>query len=194
MQAPHTTDVTGLLHACSTGNEQALGKLIELVYQDLRRAAHRYMLGERPGHTLQTTALIHEVYLRLLGVRRLGFRDRVHFLAMCARLMRRILVDFARTRGARKRGGSAARLSLDGALEISARMDPDLVSLDEAMKRLSEVDTRKSRVVEMRFFGGLSVEETAAALEVSPDTVMRDWKLAKSWLRREMNRKNRHAA
>lgn len=194
MQAPHITDVTGLLHAWSAGDEQALSKLIEVLYHDLRRAAHRYMLGEKPRHTLQTTALIHEVYLRLVDVRRMCFQDRVHFLAMCATLMRRILVDFARTRRARKRGGSAPRLSLDRAPEICARPDPDLVLLDDALQRLHDVDARKGQVVELRFFGGLSVEETAAALNVSPDTVMRDWKLAKSWLRREMNRNNRHAA
>ena len=188
MEASQSGEVTSLLLAWQAGDEGALQSLMDLVYQDLRRAAHRYMLRERSSHTLQTTDLIHEAYLRLLGARRISWQNRAHFLAICARLMRRVLVDFARARGYRKRGGAVPHLALNEAFTVSSRPDPNLVALDDALGRLAEVDPRKSQVVELRFFGGLSVEETAAALNVSPETVMRDWKLAKAWLRTEMNR------
>lgn len=180
-------EVTGLLRAWGGGDEEALQKLIPLVYRDLRRAARRYMAGERAGHVLQTTALIHETYLRLVDVQDVSWQSRSHFLAICAQLMRRILTDYARSRGYKKRSGKVLRVKLDEALLVTPKPDTDLAALDEAMKKLAVVDERKSRVVEMRFFGGLSVEETSEVLKVSPDTVMRDWKFAKTWLMRELS-------
>lgn len=182
MPSPSTHDVTGLLRAWSVGDQGALQKLTPLVYEQLHRLAQRYMAAERSDHTLQTTALIHEVYLRLVDVRDIDWQSRAHFFAICAQLMRRILTDFARARHYQKRGGDAVHLPLDEALVISREPDADLVAVDDALKALAAVDDRKSRVVELRFFGGLSVEETAEVLQVSPDTVMRDWKLAKVWL------------
>jgi len=187
MGEPSSREVTALLRAWSSGDEGALQKLMPLVYDELRVAARRYMVGERPGHTLQTTALIHETYLRLVDIRKIRWEDRVHFLAVCARLMRRILIDFARSRGYQKRGGASQHVDFDEALLVTARRDPNLVALDEALNRLEEIDARKSRVVELRFFGGLGVKETAEVLKVSPETVMRDWKLAKVWLLRELS-------
>ena len=191
IETPLTGEITGLLQAWNAGDEQALKQLADLVYQDLRRAAHKYMRGERPSHTLQTTALVHEVYLRLFGVQHVNWQNRVHFLSVCARLMRRVLIDFARQRKYRKRGGNVLHLSLDEALAVSSRPDPELLLLDEALTAMAGVDPRKAAVVELRFFGGLTVEETAAALSVSPETVLRDWRLAKPWLLREISRGNR---
>jgi RNA polymerase sigma-70 factor (ECF subfamily) len=188
MQRPPAPDVTGLLRAWSGGDEEALSKLLPIVYAELHRAARRQMAGERASHTLQATALIHEVYLRLVQVPHLEIRDRAHFLALCARLMRRILIDFARSRGYRKRGGGALHVELTEALVPSRTPAPDLVALDDALQALAALDERKSQVVELRFFGGLTVEETAAALAVSAETVMRDWKMARSWLLRELDR------
>jgi len=148
------------------------------------------MHAERAGHTLQATALVNEAYLRLIDVRKVQWQNRTHFFAMSARLMRRILVDFARSRHYQKRGGDAAKVTLDNALEISDEKSDTLIALDDALAALAVVDARKSQVVEMRFFGGLSVEETAEALHVSPETVMRDWKMAKLWLHRELNRRD----
>jgi RNA polymerase sigma-70 factor, ECF subfamily len=186
MEAPQTHEVTALLQAWSTGNEEALEKLTPMVYEQLHRAARRYMVGERSGHTLQATALINEVYLRLVNVRTVDWQNRAHFFAICAQLMRRILTDFARSRHYQKRGGGAHQLPLDEALVISSQPESDLMELDEALKRLAVVDERKSRVVELRFFGGLEVKETATVLNVSPETVMRDWKLARAWLLRDL--------
>jgi RNA polymerase sigma factor (TIGR02999 family) len=152
------------------------------------------MVGERPGHTLQTTALIHETYLRLVNVRQVKWQNRAHFFAISAQLMRRILVDFARSRGYQKRGGGVQRVDLDDALVVSAEPGADLVSLDEALQRLAEIDPRKSQVVELRFFGGLDVKETAEVMKVSADTVMRDWKMAKVWLLRELSEDGAHGA
>jgi RNA polymerase sigma factor (TIGR02999 family) len=180
--------VTDLLVAWSGGDEQALAKLMPLVHGELRRLARRQMAGERQGHTLQTTALINEAYLRLIDLTRIRWQDRAHFLAISARLMRRILVDHARARRYAKRGGGAATVSLEEALVVTSDSRPDLVALDDALKALAAIDSRKSQVVEMRFFGGLSVEETAEALGVSPQTVMRDWRLAKVWLLRELGK------
>lgn len=194
MELSPSQDVTGLLVAWGQGDEEALQKLMPLVYEQLHAAARRYMAGERPGHTLQTTALIHETYLRLVDVRKVKWQDRAHFLAVCAQLMRRILIDFARSRRYQKRGGAAAHVSFDEALMVTAQPDANLVALDEALNRLSKVDDRKSKVVELRFFGGLDVKETAEAMKISPDTVMRDWKLAKVWLLRELRRGTRHGA
>ena len=180
-------EITHLLQAWGEGDERALEQLIPLVYQELHQAAHRYMAREGPGHTLQTTALVNEVYLRLAGVRGRGWENRAPFFALCAKLMRRILIDFARSRRSLKRGGHAERVSLDEALVISNTPRADLVALDEALRRLEAVDPRKSQVVELRFFGGLSVKETAEALKLSPETVLRDWRFAKDWLLRELS-------
>ena len=157
-----------------------------LVYDELHRLAAHYMRGERAGHTLQATALVNEAYVRLIQVEQVQWQGRAHFFAMAARIMRRILVDAARSRGYQKRGGGATLLSLDEALVVSNEPGQDLVALDEALTALAAVDARKSQVVEMRFFGGLSLEETAEALHVSRDTVKRDWKMAKLWLLREL--------
>jgi RNA polymerase sigma factor (TIGR02999 family) len=187
-------DVTRLLRAWGAGDESALEQLMPLVYEELRRLAHRYMAGEQPGQTLQTTALVHEVYLRLVDVKKVDWQDRAHFYALCARLMRRILVDFARSRTYQKRGGAATHVQLDEALTVSAVVGWELLAVDDALQRLSAVDARKSQVVELRFFGGLTVEETAITLKVSPETVMRDWRLAKAWLIRELDRQGPHEA
>ena len=191
MSAPSAHEVTGLLQAWSAGDEEALRKLVPLVHQDLHKAAQRLMAGERPFHTLQTTALINEAYLRLVDIRRINWQNRVHFLAICAQVMRRVLTDYARSRHYQKRGGGAPQISLDETALISSRPDPDLAALDDALKALFAFDERKSRIVELRFFGGLTVEETAEALKISPETVMRDWKLAKVWLLREVKRGQR---
>jgi RNA polymerase sigma-70 factor, ECF subfamily len=194
MGAPSSREVTGLLQAWGKGDEQALQKLMPLVYEQLHRAAHRYMARERPGQVLQTTALIHETYLRLISVRQVKWQDRAHFLAICAQLMRRILIDFARSRNYQKRGGAAPHFSVDEAALLTGHPDFNLVALDDALNRLALVDPRKNRVVELRFFGGLSVKETAEVMKVSADTVMRDWKLAKVWLLRELSGGTRHGA
>jgi len=180
-------EITQLLQAWSAGDEQALAKLTPLVYRELHRAARRYMAWQRPDHTLQTTALVNEVYLRLIAFKEVSFGDRAHFFAVCAQLMRRILTDWARRQQYLKRGKEAQHIPLDEALVVSPERSPDLVALDEALKALSETDRRKSQVVELRFYGGLSVEETAEVLKVSPETVMRDWRIAKLWLLREMS-------
>jgi RNA polymerase sigma factor (TIGR02999 family) len=175
-----------LLLAWNRGEADALDALLPLVYEELRRLAARYMKGERRDHTLDATALVNEAYLRLIEVQRVQWTNRAHFFAMAATLMRRILVDAARARGYQKRGGGAAVLSLDEALIVAAEPGADLVALDDALIALAAIDPRKSQVVEMRFFGGLSIDETAEALQVSRDTVKRDWKMAKLWLLREM--------
>jgi len=175
-----------LLLAWSAGDRTALQRLIPLVQRELRQIAESCMAGERKGHTLQVTALMNEAYLRLVDINGIHWENRAHFLAMAARVMRRILVDHARTRGSLKRGGSAARVTLDEALLVTGEPSPALVALDAALDALASIDERKSRVVELRYFGGLSVEETASALSVSRDTVLRDWRLAKIWLKREL--------
>ena len=192
MESPSADDVTGLLHAWSAGDKEALDRLTAVVYCDLHRAAHRYMARERESHTLQTTGLIHEVYIELVDVGRINWQNRAHFLALCSRLMRRILVDWARDRGCKKRGGEAVHVSLDEALTLSPSKNGGLVALDDALQKLEAMDARKGQVVELRFFGGLSVEETAEALQVSAETVMRDWKLAKVWLLRELSHEEEH--
>jgi RNA polymerase sigma factor (TIGR02999 family) len=178
---------TTLLLAWGRGDETALDQLIPLVHDELRQLARRHMAGERPGHTLQATALVNEAYLRLIEVNQVRWQNRAHFFAMASRVMRRILVDAARARGYQKRGGGAPTVSLDEALLVSGEPRQDLIALDDALNALAAFDLRKSQVVEMRFFGGLSVEETAEALHVSADTVMRDWRLAKVWLARELS-------
>jgi RNA polymerase sigma factor (TIGR02999 family) len=188
---PSPQEVTQWLVAWSNGDSAALDQLIPLVHGELRRLAKRYMRQERRleqhGATLQTTALVNEAYLRLIDARNVQWESRAHFFAIAARLMRRILVDYARSRKFVKRGGEAHRVSLEEAAVFSAERAPDLVALDDALVALAKIDERKSRVVELRFFGGLSVEETAHALEVSPETVLRDWRLAKSWLLHELD-------
>ena len=180
-------DVTQLLRAWSRGEASALEKLLPLVYADLRRRARRYMARERPDHSLQTTDLIHEAYLRLVGGRPVDWQNRAHFFALSARLMRQILVDHARSRGYRKHGGGR-RVELDEGM-VCGELDWDLVQLDEALHALAGADARKARVVELRFFGGLNAEETAQVLDVSPQTVLRDWRLSKAWLLRHMSRR-----
>jgi RNA polymerase sigma-70 factor (ECF subfamily) len=188
MPQPSPHEVSQLLRAWSSGDEAALQKLIPLVYEELHRIARRYMGRERKGHTLQTSALVNEAYLRLVDWKNVDWQNRAHFFAASAQLMRRILVDFARSRRYLKRGGGALQVSLAEADGIPLERGTDLVALDDALTSLATVDKRKSEVVELRFFAGLSVEETAEVLKVSPDTVMRDWKLAKVWLLRELEK------
>ena len=191
MAGNSTHEITRLLQAWGDGDARALERLMPLVYKELRQAAHRYMAREAPGHTLQTTALVNEVYLRLAGVHRGLWQDRAHFFALCAKLMRRILTDFARSRRSLKRGGRAAHVALDEALLVSQEPPADLLALHEALERLEGFDHRKSRVVELRFYGGLSEQQTADVLHVSPATVQREWRLAKDWLFSEL--RNVHA-
>jgi len=179
--------VTQLLKAWSEGEAAALEKIVPLVYQELHEMARRYMVHQRPGHTLQPTALVHEAYVHLVDSAQTTLETRAQFFALCAQVMRRILVDWARSRQAEKRGGTTPPLQLEEALVVGEERGPDLVALDDALKTLTIEDARQGQVVELRFFGGLSVEETAAALKISPETVMRDWKLAKGWLRHELS-------
>ncbi|HTM35776.1 MAG TPA: sigma-70 family RNA polymerase sigma factor [Terriglobales bacterium] len=188
MVLPSSDDVTRLLKAWSTGDQEALAKLTPLVYRQLREIARRYMAGERDGHTLQTTALVHEAYVRLVDCGKVNWQDRAHFFAVSAQLMRRILIDFARSRGYLKRGGAIPHMSLEDAPAVCDEPDVNLVALDDALKALAAIDERKSKVVELKFFGGLNVEETAEVLRISSDTVIRDWRLAKIWLLRELTR------
>jgi RNA polymerase sigma factor (TIGR02999 family) len=186
IDSPRPAEITRLLIDWRGGDPAALEQLIPLVHEELRRLARRHMAHERVGHTLQATALVNEAFVRLIDVRQVKWQDRAHFFAMSSRLMRRILVDFARSKGYQKRGGGAQKVSFDEALLVAREPGQDLVALDDALTALAAFDGRKAQVVEMRFFGGLSVEETAEALNVSVDTVMRDWKLAKAWLLREL--------
>jgi RNA polymerase sigma factor (TIGR02999 family) len=178
--------VTELLRAWNDGDQDALAQLIPLVEAELRRVARAYMARERGEHTLQPTALVNEAFLRLTDAQRVRWQDRAHFLGIAARLMRRVLVDHARARGSRKRGGAVANVSLDDAVVVAPEPAVDLVALDRALEALAVVDARKGRVIELRFFGGLSVEETAEVLHVSTDTVKRDWRMAKLWLLHEL--------
>jgi RNA polymerase sigma factor (TIGR02999 family) len=186
-EGPATHHVTQLLLAWRQGNQSAFEELIPLVYDELRRLAHRQLRSERPNHTLQTAELVHETYLRLVDSSRVNWQNRAHFLAVAAQSMRRILVDAARSRQSLKRGGDQTRVALDAELTIAGAANVDVVALDDALEALSLADQRKSRVVELRFFGGLSVDETAEVLDISPETVMRDWKVAKAWLFKELN-------
>lgn len=187
MPEAQARDVTGLLRAWSAGEEGAFDRLIPLVYGELRRLAHRHLLGERPGHSVQTTTLVHEAYLRLAGANSDNLRTRGQFFAVAGQIMRHLLVDAARKRLAAKRGGGAPHVPLDGVV-VATSPSNDLVALDQALKALGQIEERKMRVVELRYFAGLTVEETAEVLDVSPDTVMRDWKFAKLWLSRELRR------
>jgi RNA polymerase sigma-70 factor (ECF subfamily) len=186
MQEHSPEEITGLLVAWGNGDQAALEELTPLIYQELHRIAHRYMGGERPGHTLQTTALVNEAYLRLIDWKNVQWQNRAHFFGVSAQLMRRILVDFARSRGYQKRGGGAHAVTLDDAVAISDQRAIDLVALDEALSLLAELDPRQSKVVELRFFGGLTNEEVAEVLKVSVRTVKGDWSLARAWLHRDL--------
>ena len=188
MQKPSSEDITGLLLAWGGGDRAALDRLMPAVYQELRRLAHRQMRRERDGDTLQTTALVNEAYLRLVDYKRMRPRDRAHFLAIAAQAMRRILVERARGRRADKRGGHAQQVSLDEAADVSSERAADLVALDEALTRLASIDPRKCQLVELKYFGGLTIEEAAEVLEVSTPTVERDWRTARIWLHREISR------
>ncbi len=186
MPTPNSHEITQLLLAWSEGDKAALDQLMPLVYGELRRLAKHHMRRERAGHTMQTTALIHEAYLRLIDASQARLENRRHFFAAASRLMRQVLVDLARERGSHKRGGAAEQVSLDEALVVSPQRGEGLLALDEALLALAEFDSRKSHMVELRFFGGLSVEEAAEALGVSVETIHRDWRLARSWLLRKL--------
>jgi RNA polymerase sigma-70 factor (ECF subfamily) len=185
--APSQKSITQLLIEWRDGDETALNRLVPLVYEELRRLAHHYMRRERPGHTLQTTALVNEVYLRLVDHKGMRWQNRAHFYAVAAQAMRRILVDHARSRNYLKRGGNVKMIRLEEAATVVQKQAADLVALDDALSELAAIDPRKSQIVEMRYFGGMSVEETAEVLGVSPVTVMRDWSTAKAWLLRAMS-------
>jgi len=186
MTRPSPHQLTQLLQSWSEGNQEALDKLAPLVYDELHRLARHYMRGERMGHTLQTTELVNEAYLRLIDWKNVRWQNRAHFFGVAAQMMRRILVDVARSRRFAKRGGDACRVSLSEAADVSSERGEDFIALDEALQSLAVIDERKSRIVELRFFGGLSVEETAEVLKISPRTVMREWNLAQAWLYREL--------
>jgi len=190
MQTHSPNEITRLLTAWTDGDQSALEKLVPLVESELHRLAHHYMGRERPGHTLQTSALVNEAYIRLIDWKNVRWQNRAHFFAVSAQLMRRILVDFARDRNYLKRGGGALQVSLAEAESLPLERNDDLVALDEALAKLSQFDDRKGRVVELRFFGGLSVKEVAEVLKVSEETVMRDWRLAKVWLLRELGQES----
>jgi RNA polymerase sigma factor (TIGR02999 family) len=187
-------DVTGLLRAWSGGDEGALARIIELVYPELRDMARRCLSRERPDHTIQVTALVHEAYLRLVDIRQIKWQDRAHFFAVGARVMRRILVDYARARDCSKREGAVRRAELNDALLLSAEPDPMVIQLDQALQELDKFDSRKAQVVEMRYFGGLTADEIAAVLRISPQSVHRDWSLAKAWLVRRMKQEEANGA
>jgi len=184
--APH--EVTQLLIDWSNGRQDAVEPLFPLVYEELRRLAHRYMRRERPGHTLQTTAVVHEAYLRLIDQKHVQWQNRAHFFAIASQMMRRILITHAQSHTYAKRGGGALKVSLDEAAVLSPERATELITLDEALKSLTAIDPRRSQVVELRFFGGLSNEEIAEVLKISPNTVTRDWNVAKAWLYREMGK------
>jgi RNA polymerase sigma factor (TIGR02999 family) len=193
MTASSGHSVTQLLLDWRQGDAAALDQLVPVVYQNLRRLARHYMAGQKPGHTLQATALVNEAYVRLIDCQQVNWKDRAHFFAISAQMMRRVLVEFARSRQYQKRGGGARKTSLDVALIACPQRGHDLVALDDALQALCASYPRQSQVVELRFFGGLSVEEAAEVLQVSAVTVMRDWQLAKVWLSRELKKRNRHA-
>ena len=184
---PSQKSITQLLKEWRDGDETALDRLLPLVYEELRRLAHHYMRRERPGHTLQTTALVNEVYLRLVDHKSMRWQNRAHFYAVAAQAMRRILIDHARSRNYLKRGGDVKMIQLEEAATVVQKQAADLIALDDALSELAAIDPRKSKIVEMRYFGGMSVEETAEALDVSPVTVMRDWSTAKAWLLRALS-------
>jgi len=187
MNTPSASEITQLLLAWSAGDQTALEKLTPLVYQELHRIARRHMKSERPGHTLQTTALVNEAYMRLVDVKRVAWKDRAHFFAVSAQIMRQILVDYARSRGSAKRGGWGHILSLDDLTVVSQERRRDLVALDDALRALTRLDPVQGRIVELRFFGGLTVKETSAVLNIPLRTVEREWESAKAWLYHELS-------
>jgi RNA polymerase sigma factor (TIGR02999 family) len=187
-------EITRLLADWSKGDRQALEKLTPLVYDELRRLAGRYLRQERSGHTLQSTALVHEAYMKLVGQNNVRWQNRAHFFGIAAQMIRRILVDYARARKADKRGSGAERLSLDEAIALPGGQDLDLVALDDALEGLAKIDARQSRLVELRFFAGLTIEETAEVMQMSLATAKRDWVSAKAWLSREVRRQSAHAS
>ena len=192
MAPEESTEITALIRAWRAGDQTALDRVTPMVYNELRRIARRYMRNQRAGHTLQTTALVHEAYLHLVDAKNTGWRDRAHFFAVSAQIMRRILIDAARARASQKRGGGvdhvnrSTAVNLDEIPALGTGRSSELLALEDAMTRLEQMDGRKSKVVELRFYGGLTVEETAEVLKVSPQTVMRDWRLARVWLAREL--------
>jgi RNA polymerase sigma factor (TIGR02999 family) len=187
MTPPATPNITQLLIAWNRGDQDALAQLTPLVYKELHRLAHRYLAGERRGHVLQTTALVNEAFVRLIDWRQVEWQSRAHFFGVAATLMRHILVQFAREQKAAKRGGDAIEVSLSEATAVDARHNPDLVLLDEALGKLEKLDARQARIVELRFFGGLSLEETAEVVKVSVSTVRRDWRMAQAWLYQQLS-------
>ena len=187
MTQPPAHEISRLLRSWSEGDETALDALVPLVYDELHRLAHHYMRHEGRDHVLQTTAVIHETFLRLIRSRQADWQDQAHFFGVCSRLMRQILVDFARGRQSQKRAGETVRLESEGPQRPAVKQEVDLIALDDALTSLSQMDARKGKIVELRFFGGLSVEETAEVLKVSPETVTRDWRLARAWLLKEMS-------
>jgi len=189
MAQPSAQEITRLLLAWGQGDQTALERLMPLVYEELRRLARRHMNRQRPGHTLQTTALVNEAYLRLIDSSQVQWQNRAHFFAVSAQLMRRILVDFARSRKSLKRGAEARQITLDDSLEVSSERGADMIALDDALNALAEMNPRQSQIVELRYFGGLSEEEIAEALKISPRTARRDWSLARAWLYRELTQK-----
>ncbi len=188
---PPSTEVTQLLLAWSEGDQTALDQLTPLVYEELRRLAHEYMRRENPGHTLQTTALVNEAYLRLVDLKRLRWQNRAQFFGIAAQLMRRILVDYARSRHYQKHGGAARQISLDETAMVAKGRSAEFIALDDALQSLAAIDPRKSQIVELRYFGGLSVKETAEALKIAPRTVLREWNLARAWLHRELSQEGK---
>ena len=186
MSDPETSETTRLLRDWANGNQGALDHLTPRVYRELRRVAGHFMRNERPGRSIQATALVHEAYLKLIDIENVEWQHRAHFFAVAAQIMRRILLEAARKRGTAKRGGNLPHIDLDGIADISSQRGGQLIALDDALERLAQVDERKARVVELRFFGGLSVEETASVLNVSQDTVLRDWRVARAWLLTEL--------
>jgi RNA polymerase sigma factor (TIGR02999 family) len=189
--APTSHEVTQMLLDWSNGDRGALDRLMPNVYNELRRLARSYLRRERPDHTLETAALVHEAYLRLIDQKRVSWQNRAHFFGVAAQSMRRILVDHARAHDAAKRGGGAYKIDIENAFQLPGQKNVDLVALDEALSRLEQLDGQQSRIVELRFFGGLSIEETAEAIGISPATVKRDWTMAKAWLHRQISRSNR---
>jgi RNA polymerase sigma factor (TIGR02999 family) len=187
-----SSEITELLHALNVGNQNSYRGIIETVYRELRRIAQRCLGSEHPGHTIQATALVHEAYLRLVDIERIQWRDRAHFFAVSAGIMRRILVDYARAHHCAKRGGAFHRIDFKESLVVSSETGPELLRIDEALKELARFDSRKARVVEMRYFGGLTTKEIASILDISPQSVNRDLSLAKAWLAREISREQRN--
>lgn len=193
MESGPSQEITALLAEWSSGNQEAFDELTPLVYQELRQLAARELRRERPGHTLQSTALVHEAYLRLIGQRRVQWQNREHFFAIAAQIIRRILVSYARGRNSFKRGGASIRVPLEESLAAAVGRNLDLQELDEALSRLSEIDPQQGRIIELRFFGGLSIQQTARVLGISTSTVTRDWNLARAWLHRALTRSAAHA-